>query len=300
MKCDIWLSAAETDRFWSPGVGNQSTDQFCTKHAMGSCRWAVITDVFQNLESTNSIQPERMNTTKQLGAIAAASLLLASSAFAATYNDATGDLLGATSWATHLDITSVEVNNTATTISFKINLAGNPTGGTSWGEYQVAIDSILGGATSGTVPNGRPITMSLGGMDYWVRSWDTGAETYHWNTSGSFWAQDNATWNPPSAIQVPVKTSSSVTLTTTLASLGLSVGNSFFFDVSTSGGTPTDSAIDALANPNPTAGSSDWVSPYDSGANVYQYTVTAVPEPTTIAFGLLGVTALCTLRKRNG
>lgn len=241
-----------------------------------------------------------MNTNKKLAALSAATLLLACPAFGATYTDTTGDLLPATSWATHLDITSAEVNNTATTISFKINLAGNPTGGTSWGEYQVAINSILGGATSGTVPNGRPITMSIGGMDYWVRSWDTGAETYHWNTSGSFWAQDNATWNPPSAIQVPVKTSSSVTLTTTLASLGLSVGDSFFFDISSSGGTPTDSAVDSLANPSATAASGDWVAPYDSGANVYQYTVTAVPEPTSIALGVLGVTALCVLRKRNG
>lgn len=239
-----------------------------------------------------------MNTTKQLGAIAATALLLVNSAIAATYNDATGDLLGATSWATHLDITSVEVNNTPTDISFKINLAGNPIL-TSWGEYQIGIDSILGGATTGTVPNGRPITMSLGGMDYWVRSWNSGAETYHWDTFGSFWAQDNATWAPPSAIQVPVKTASSVTLTTTLTSLGLAPGDSFFFDVSSSGGTPTDSAVDALANPNPTAASGDWVSAYDSGANVYQYTVTPVPEPTAIALGVLGVTALCVLRKRK-
>lgn len=239
-----------------------------------------------------------MNITKQLTAITAAGMSLVGSAAAATYNDATGDLLGATSWATHLDITSVEVNNTATDISFKINLAGNPTGGTSWGEYQIGIDSILGGATSGVVPNGRPITMSIGGMDYWIRSWDTGAETYHWNSSGPFWAQDNATWAPPSAIQLPSKTASSVTLTTTLASLGLSFGDSFSFDVSSSGGTPTDSAVDALANPDPTVASGDWVTAYDSGLNVYSYTV--VPEPTTIVLGVLGVAAFRVLRKRKG
>ncbi len=237
-----------------------------------------------------------MKTTKQLAVASATAALLVSSALAATYNDATGDLLGA-GWATHLDITSVEVNNTATDISFKINLAGDPVA-TSWGEYQISIDSILGGATSGTVPNGRPISMSSG-MDYWVRSWNGGAETYHWNAGGPYWELDNATWGAnPGNLQVPVRTPGSVTLTTSLASLGLSGGDSFYFDISSSGGTPTDSAIDALANPNPTAASGDWVSPYDSGANVYQYTVTAVPEPASMALAAFGLSALVLLRRK--
>jgi hypothetical protein len=64
--------------------------------------------------------------------------------------------------------------------------------------------------------------------------------------------------------------------------LGLSAGNTFNFDVYTSGGTTNDSAIDALANPNPTAASGDWVAPYDSAARVFQYTVSgnAASAPT--------------------
>ncbi len=217
-----------------------------------------------------------MNIAQCLSPVVAVALLLTRPALGASYSDTTGDgaLLG--TWP-HLDIASVEVINTATDISFTINPVGDPIA-VNWGEYNIGINRISGGATNGTVPNGRPITMSSG-MDYWIRSWHTGAESYHWETAGALWVLDNATWRPPSSLQVPVKTSSSVTLTTTLASLGLAVGDSFFFDVYTSGATATDSAVDALANPLPTAASGNWVSPYNSGATVYQYVVTAPAAP---------------------
>lgn len=225
-----------------------------------------------------------MNMIKKFSAISATSLLLAGAAFSASYSDVTGDGTILATWP-HLDITSLQVTNDATNISFQIFLAGNPIT-TSWGEYQVAINPIpIWGATNGTVPNGRPITMSNGGMDYWIRSWNGGAETYHWENGGQFWFGDNFTWAPPSDIQVPTRTANSVTLTTTLASLGLAAGDSFYFDVSSSGGTPTDSAVDALANPNPTAAGGDWVSAYDSGTNVYKYTVTGTTPVPTNGFG---------------
>jgi hypothetical protein len=225
-----------------------------------------------------------MNKITKLSAVCAASLVLAGSARSAQYTDATGDgtLLAG---FPHLDISSLNVTNDGTNISFQIFLVGDPIA-VSWGEYQVGINLIPGaGATNGTVPNGRPITMSVGGMDYWVRSWNGGAETYHWEAGGQFWFGDNFTWAPPSDIQIPTRTTNSVTLTTTLASLGLVTGDQFYFDVTTSGGTPTDSAIDALANPDPTAASGDWVSPYDSSNRVYQYTVTGPAPVLTNAFG---------------
>jgi hypothetical protein len=78
---------------------------------------------------------------------------------------------------------------------------------------------------------------------------------------------------------------SSVTLSLNLSALSLSGGSTFNFDIySTSIG---NSVLDA-------AGSSTaltWnTNPYDSGANVLTYTVTAVPEPT--AFSLMGLGAL--------
>lgn len=221
-----------------------------------------------------------LNQLKTLTFIFAVVLLAARPVPAATYNDAVGDGSLLAAWP-HLDITSVVVDHTATEISFTINLAGNPIA-VNWGQYNIGINRMPGGATSGTVPPNRPISMSAG-MDYWIRSWDTGAETYRWQGS---WIMENATWNPPSAIQLPVKTTASVTLTTTLAALGLSVGDTFSFDVYSSGGTGTDSAVDALANPLPTGASGNWVSPYDSAANVYQYTLTNPAPPPPPAAGV--------------
>jgi hypothetical protein len=233
--------------------------------------------------------------TTNAGRLVAAILLCYSSTeftFGATYSDATGDGTFITTQQ-HLDISSVEVSNTVTHISFNINVVGNPIA-TSWGEYQISIDSILGGTTSGTLPPNRPVSMSSG-MDYYVRSWDSGAEVYRWEATGPFWALDLATWQGSSGVSVPMKTTSSVTLTTTLAALGLSVGDSFNFDVWSAGGTGSDGAFDVLANPNPAPFGEDFSSPYDAGNNVYTYSV--VPEPSTMALGLFIVTALLTRRK---
>jgi hypothetical protein len=197
---------------------------------------------------------------------------------ALSFSDATGETIN----GGILDITSVEVNNTATALTFKINLAGDPVA-TDWGKYMIGIDSAPGGDTAG---NGwaRPIRMSSG-MDYFVGSWvdfGNGAEIRNW--TGSVWNLQSATYNPnPDALAIS-KDTSSVTLMLNFAGLGLSTGSSFLFDVYTSGGGGSDSAIDALANPVQSV--ANWSDPYDSGQHVYSYTITQVPEPTT---GLLFV-----------
>lgn len=230
-----------------------------------------------------------MSIVSRTCAAAALAVTLATPAFAAIYNDATGEALGG---HLHIDIASVEVSNTGSDIMFKINLAGDPIA-TDWGKYLVAIDSIPGGDPAGN-GWGRPILMPSG-MDYFIGSWvdwGDGAEVYSWG--GASWNLNHATYNPPSDIQFPAKTTSSVTLTTTLASLGLSMGDSFVFDVWTTGGGGTDSAVDALANPLQTV--ANWSDPYTSGSAL-QYTV--VPEPTVFALAALGATGLYLLRRRN-
>jgi len=209
------------------------------------------------------------------------------STHAATYTDTTGETI----FGGMLDISSVEVNNTATALTFKINLMGDPVA-TDWGKYMIGIDSAAGGDTAG---NGwsRPIHMSSG-MDYWVGSWvDSGNGVEIRNWTGSAWNLQSATYNPnPDGLTIS-KDTSSVTLTFNFAGLGLSAGSSFNFDVYTSGGGGGDSAIDAAANPAQSI--ANWPDVYDSGQNVRSYTITQVPEPTTTV--LFAVGSLLLLRR---
>lgn len=223
---------------------------------------------------------------KSVSTLLVVAALAGPTAFAATFLDATGETIG----PGILDIASVEVNNTATTLSFKINLAGNPVT-TDWGKYMIGIDSAPGGDVVG---NGwaRPIGMASG-LDYWVGSWvdfGNGAEIRNWTGT---WNLQSATYNPnPDALAIS-KDASSVTLSFNFAGLGLIPGSTFAFDVYTSGGGGGDSAIDALGNPAQSI--ANWGDPYNSGANVATYTISAVPEPTL--GGLLAVSGLLVFRR---
>jgi hypothetical protein len=210
--------------------------------------------------------------------------LFAGRASAALYLDSTGEEFSGNS---NLDISSVEVTNDATSISFKVNLVGDIQA-TNWGKYMVGIDSVPGGDTSAT-GNGwiRPISISSG-MDYWIGSWvDGGGGRQVWKYTGT-WGQLNQV-APLATIQ-----QFSVTLTADLADLGLADGSVIKFDVYSGGGGGGDSANDASSNP--LQSTNNWGGPYDSGNNLSTYTV-VVPEPTTV--GLLGIPALAGLLRRR-
>jgi hypothetical protein len=214
-------------------------------------------------------------------AVLAAGLAIGSPAVGATFFDTVGDNFDGNA---HMDISSVDVTDDGLNITFKVNVsAASITSPADWGKYLVAIDTASGtgdfGAPVGN-PWGRNIAMS-DGIDGWIGSWvDSGGGFQPWTYAGGSWTQNGS--------GSVVLAGNSTTITTSLASLGLSAGQTFKFDVYTSGGGGGDSANDALANPSPsTAG---WGGPYTtpgSGAGAALSYTTAVPEPATV--GLIGI-----------
>jgi hypothetical protein len=228
-----------------------------------------------------------------------AALVLSSAAMATVYTDSTGDLAATFTGFNHLDIASMEVTNTDTQITFRFTVVGDVTA-TDWGKFMVGIDSRPGGDTSS---NGwvRPISMPAG-MDGWLGSWTdsgNGLENRQWNGSG--WTLAGATYNgtPGMSITKTAGSPSDVALTVNFADLGLSVGQSFFFDAFTSGGGGSDSAVDSLANPNPSI--QNWSDPYSYGPGSsnpeLSYTIQAVPAPGALA--LVGLGGLVARRRRR-
>jgi hypothetical protein len=206
------------------------------------------------------------------------------------YTDPAGDIdAGISTGGGTLDILGMEVTNNATDITFTLSLNGNISS-TDWGNFMVGIST--GNTASTNTGNGwaRPIQLNspVGGMDYWVGSWVNGGGGSQLWTYGT-------NWSGPAALagySFAAGATSTITYTMTLASLGLAADDVFYFDAYSSGGGGTDSAVDALANPNVSITS--WGQTYTSsttgggglGLNSYQ----VVPEPSTYA--LLALSAL--------
>jgi hypothetical protein len=209
------------------------------------------------------------------------------------YTDAAGDIdPGIATADGTLDILGMEVTNSATDITFTLSLNGNIST-TDWGKFMIGIST--GSTASTNTGNGwaRPIELNspIGGMDYWVGSWVDGV------TGSQLYSYNGTSWDGPAALagfSLAAGATSTITFTMTLASLGLSINDVFYFDAYSSGGGGGDSAVDALANPNVSI--TDWGGPYTSsttgdgglGLNSYQ----VVPEPSTYALLALSVAAL--------
>ncbi len=221
------------------------------------------------------------------------------------YTDAAGDIdPGIANAGGTLDILGMEVTNNATDITFTLTLNGNySTGGNDWGNFMIGIST--GSTASTNTGNGwaRPIQLNspLGGMDYWIGSWVNGPG------GSQLWSYDGASWTNTGALpgySLSPGTTSTITYTATLASLGLAANDTFYFDAFSSGGGGSDSAVDALANPNVSI--TAWNQAYTSsttgsgGLGLNAYTV---PEPSTYALlalsgaGLVGYIARRRARK---
>jgi hypothetical protein len=243
-----------------------------------------------------------------------ASLVLGTVAFGAEgstspYTDAVGDIdPGIANGAGTLDILGMEVTTVGSDLNFKLTVNGN-VATTDWGKFMIGIGSY--NAPIGTTTGngwGRPINLQYtpdgfptpGGMDYWIGSWVDGGG------GSQLWSWDGAAWTGPASLTsfsfTPGATSD-INYTVSLASLGLSLGDQFTFDAYSSGGGGSDSAVDALANPNVSITS--WSQTYTSkpvtfgGGGLNSYTV-PVPEPSMFAAAAVGVAiAGCTLRRRT-
>jgi hypothetical protein len=227
---------------------------------------------------------------------AALAAFVASTAFAnpgilaSTYNDAANDIAnGIATGGGTLDLLGMEVSHTATDVVFSLRVNGNVSGNGSvdWGKFMIGIATGNGSGTTSGNGWGRPINMSApnGGMTHWIGSWvDSGG-------GSQLWTHGNGSWSGPASLAAFGFSGNTITYTVSMASLGLSVGDTFYFDAYSSGGGGGDGAIDALANPNVSV--QGWGDSYTSSApNIFSYTI---PAPGALA--LLGVAGIAAGRR---
>lgn len=227
----------------------------------------------------------------------AALALAAGFASADVYNDNSGNHLSGgdlhdffqSQGFDHLDIVSVEVTNDATNLNISITLNAD-IDATNWGNYMVAIDSKAGGDTG----NGWGRPMNWGGVeiDHWIGTWanDGGSAT-----NGQVWNYDGAAWNLDAGLSGTDDSNHAggvQSFSVALADLGVSVGDTIFFDVMTSGGGGGDPGVDHLSRSD--FATDQWGTPSDSG-QFLSYTL--VPAPGTAA--LLGLGGLAAVRRRR-
>ena len=231
--------------------------------------------------------------------VAAATMIGMNSAFAAqTYTDAIGESIASADGT--IDFVGAEVSNTATDLVISLKVDGN-VGTTDWGKFMIGIATTkTDGTTSG---NGwsRPINLSAPsgkGMNFWTGAWvdnGGGSELYKYTYSGT---PPTGSWSNIGSSNQQIGTyatgKSLLTYTYSLATLGVTVGDTIYFDAYSSGGGSGDGAIDALANSAQSI--SAWGGSYtSSGSNLNSYTL--VPEPSTGMLMGLGVAGLLVVRR---
>jgi len=131
-----------------------------------------------------------------------------------------------------------------------------------------------------------------GGMTNWLGSWVDGGGGAENRSNQTSWGLTGATYNGNFGnFALAAGAQSTITYGVSIASLGMSIGDTFRFDAYSSGGGSGDSAVDALANPN--VAITSWGQAYDSGtSNSFSYTLAAIPAPGAIALvGLAGLVA---------
>jgi hypothetical protein len=203
---------------------------------------------------------------------------------------------------------SVVVNNTSSTISFTINSTAPMA---SYIFYAIEIQQVGQGASgyAGFVNPFGPAVGISSGVNAVIDTYGTGATPYVY-TGGNFVTAGGIPYAAGGTL------TTSATITVPLSSVGLSLGSSFYFDAvsgytSTQNGGP-QAAYGALDNTGYLPESDGLYEPYDGvahydsatsagttfGTAATEYTVQAVPEPST--WVLMGMGALAMIRRSLG
>ena len=212
-----------------------------------------------------------------------------------TYTDATHDLLNSS--LTNIDLVSARFSNDATHLHLSVTVLRDVSA-TTWGDYLVFIDHTPSltapGRGDADGPRGNPFHRGIAtpvGTDAFIGSWlDDGGGNLSYTFDGDQWNQKEA--GTPNLARAA---SGIVSWTFSLESLGLGIGDTFRFDVATTGGIDGASSVDLLSTDAIRPG---WGFDEDSTLDL-TYTVagsTAVP-------GVGGIAALAGLglarRRRN-
>jgi len=217
---------------------------------------------------------------KSLIASACSCLCLATAANAGVYSDPTFDLFD--NGFDNLDISSVEVSDDGVNLSINVTTRGFQ----NWTKYMMYFDTSPIGGTSSNAWS-RPVDLSGAAIEYYLGSWVDAPSN---NTQFVTWTGSAWNWGSEMYLTNAVQ-GNSVKWTISLAAMGLSAGQTFYFDVATSGGG-NDPGVDHLSRS--TEATPGWGTASTAGPFL-AYTVT--PAPGAVA--LLGVAGLVGTRRRR-
>lgn len=197
----------------------------------------------------------------------------------------------------HLDIVSVTVSNDANFVYFDIQLNAD-IDATNWGKYIVGIDTGANAGDNSTDPGswnrnvdwGRGITHFMG---TWADDGGSGAGAELRSFDGTNWGLMDATYIGGGLVTADDSDHASGVqrVAFNFAALGLSIGQSFEFDVFSSGGG-SDPGVDHLSRAD--FATDQWGTTSVAGSFL---SYTLVPAPGAMA--LLGMGGLLAARRRR-
>jgi hypothetical protein len=204
--------------------------------------------------------------------------LLASSANAAIYTDNTFDLFD--NGFDNLDIASVDMSDDGVNLTIAVTTRGFQT----WTKYMMYFDTAAGGTTSNAWS--RPVDLNGREIEHYIGSWVDAS-----SNNSQFVSWTGSSWNWGSEMYLTNSVSgNTVTWTVSLAALGVSAGQTIYFDIATSGGG-NDPGVDHLSRSD--AATPGWGTASVAGGFA---SYTTLPAPGAIA--LLGLAGLAGRRRR--